>query len=471
MIFLPPKFYAVAAVFLFMCSHTTCNLGARTPNVVIIFADDMGYGDMSSNGHPTIRTPHLDRIAYEGQKWSNFYAAASVCTPSRAGLLTGRYPIRNGMCSAVHQVLFPESTGGLHNSEITIADLLSSAGYSTAMVGKWHLGHLPEFLPTKHGFDEWFGIPYSNDMDLDRPTVTTLNGGKLGLWHTGKHWDEPMSEYWRVPLMQGDQIIKRSPDQSLLTKMYTKRSVDFITNNADKPFFLYLAHSMPHVPLFRSENFVGTSTAGIYGDVIEEIDWSVGQIIQTLESLEISEHTLVVFTSDNGPWLQFRTQGGSAGLLRGGKGTTWEGGMREPAIFWWPQSIEPKIVHGIGSTLDLMATICSLANIDLPAKIEDSVDLSNTLLLGQDSPRNEMIYYRHQTIEAIRLGAYKGHFDREASDRGEIKLKAIYNIDMDPAEAFNLWERYPDIAVALRSRYLEHRRSIIPVVDQLARRK
>ena len=271
--------------------------------------------------------------------------------------------------------------------------------------------------------------------------------------------------------MQGDQIIKRSPDQSLLTKMYTKRSVDFITNNADKPFFLYLAHSMPHVPLFRSESFVGTSTAGIYGDVIEEIDWSVGQIIQTLESLEISEHTLVVFTSDNGPWLQFRTQGGSAGLLRGGKGTTWEGGMREPAIFWWPQSIEPKIVHGIGSTLDLMATICSLANIDLPAKIEDSVDLSNTLLLGQDSPRNEMIYYRHQTIEAIRLGAYKGHFDREASDRGEIKLKAIYNIDMDPAEAFNLWERYPDIAVALRSRYLEHRRSIIPVVDQLARRK
>ena len=471
MILLTTRFYIVAAVFLFICSNTTCNVAARTPNVVIIFADDMGYGDMSSNGHPTIRTPHLDRIAYEGQKWSNFYAAASVCTPSRAGLLTGRYPIRNGMCSAVHQVLFPESTGGLPSSEITIADLLNAAGYSTAMVGKWHLGHLPEFLPAKHGFDEWFGIPYSNDMDLDRPTVTALNDGKLGLWHTGKHWDEPMSEYWGVPLMQGDKIIKRSPDQSLLTQMYTKRSIDFIKKNADKPFFLYIAHSMPHVPLFRSENFVGTSTAGIYGDVIEEIDWSVGQIIETLDSLEISEHTLVIFTSDNGPWLQFRTQGGSAGLLRGGKGTTWEGGMRVPAIFWWPESIEPKIVHGIGSTIDLMATICSLANVDLPKKIEDSLDLSNTLLLGQESQRNEMIYYRRQTIEAIRLGAFKGHFDRKASGRDEIKLKAIYNLDMDPAEAFNLRDRYPDIAEALCSRYQEHKSSIIPVVDQLARRK
>ena len=471
MIFLSLRFYTVVAVLLFFCFYSSCNLTARTPNVVIIFADDMGYGDMSNNGHPSIRTPYLDRIAYEGQKWSNFYVAAPVCTPSRAALLTGRYPIRNGMCSSVSQVLFPESTGGLPESEITIADLLSGEGYATAMVGKWHLGHLPEFLPTKHGFDNWFGIPYSNDMDLDRKTVTALNGGELGLWHTGKHWDDPKSEYWRVPLMNGDKIIKRSPDQSLLTKMYTEHSVEFIKDNADKPFFLYLAHSMPHVPLFRSEKFIGRSTAGIYGDVIEEIDWSVGQIIKTLELLEISEHTLVVFTSDNGPWLPFQTQGGSAGLLRGGKGTTWEGGMREPAIFWWPQNIEPKIVHGIGSTLDLIATICSLANIDLPTKIEDSLDLSNTLLHGQESPRNEMIYYRRQTVEAIRLGSFKGHFDHDSSNKGEIKLKAIYNLDEDPAEAFNVKESYPDIALALCSKYLEHKSSITPVVDQLALRK
>lgn len=447
-----------------------CGEESRQPNIVIIVADDMGYGDMSCNGHPTIRTPHLDRMASGGQKWTNFYAAASVCTPSRAGLLTGRYPIRNGMCSSVYQVLFPDSTGGLPANEITIAELLRDVGYRTAMVGKWHLGHLPEYLPIQHGFDSWFGIPYSNDMDMDRDTVKELNGGSLGEWHTGQHWNEPKSEYWRVPLMAGGQVLERGPDQRQLTQIYTQKSVEFIKENAGQPFFLYLAHSMPHVPLFRSKEFLGSSTAGIYGDVIEELDWSVGEVLKALQACGIDEDTLVLFTSDNGPWLQFKTQGGSAGPLRGGKGTTWDGGMRVPAIFWWPGTIEAAVIHGIGSTLDLMATIASVVDVELPLCAEDSFDLTETLFNGGLSSRDDMIFYRHQTIEAIRRGRFKGHFDRTASNRGEIQLCALYDLNEDPAERYDLAGMYPEQVSALTELYRTHRAGIVPAVDQLARR-
>lgn len=461
----------LSVLFCFFGVHL--NLWASPkPNIIVIFADDMGYGDMSNNGHPTIRTPNLDRMAYEGQKWTSFYVPASVCTPSRAGLLTGRYPIRNGMCSDVFWVLFPESTGGLPQSETTLPEVLKEAGYATAMVGKWHLGHLPEFLPEQHGFDSWYGIPYSNDMNLDRPVAEALNGGPLGKWHTGPHWEAPRSEYWQVPLMQGETILKYGPDQSQLTKTYTEKSVNFIKASKDKekPFFLYLAHSLPHVPLFRSKAFEGLSTAGLYGDVIEEIDASVGTIMETLKSLDIEKETLVVFTSDNGPWLQFKTQGGIAGPLRNGKGTTWEGGMRVPTIFWWPEMIAPRIVHGTGSTLDFMATFSQLAGIDLPPHIEDSYDLSAVLLKGQASPRSDLVYYRGTRIQAIRLNGFKAHFERIEAVANPPMVTALYNLDLDPGENFNVMEKYPAIVKAMQTFHIKHTNSIVTAEDQLAKR-
>ncbi|MBN1909133.1 MAG: sulfatase, partial [Pirellulales bacterium] len=262
------------------------------PNVVIFFADDLGYGDLGCYGHPTISTPNLDRMAAEGQRWTQFYVAASMCTPSRAGLLTGRLPIRSGMCSLKRHVLYPNSAGGLPADEITLAEALKDAGYTTGMVGKWHLGHLPKYLPTTQGFDSFFGLPYSNDM---RPTT----------------------------LMRGTEVIENPADQNTLTKRYTKEAIQFIEKNRDKPFFLYFAHTFPHTPLHRSEKFADRSRRGLFGDVVEELDDSVGQVLDTLRRLGLDKRTLVVFTSDNGPWLPRKLDGGSAGLLRGGKGSTW----------------------------------------------------------------------------------------------------------------------------------------------------
>ncbi|MEM7384614.1 MAG: sulfatase, partial [Verrucomicrobiota bacterium] len=343
---------------------------AKKPNFVVIFCDDLGYGDLGCFGHPSIHTPHLDRMAAEGQKWTQFYAAACVCTPSRAGLLTGRLPIRNGMCSSKRRVLFPDSAGGLPASEITIAEALKEQGYATGMSGKWHLGHLPEFLPTQHGFDQYLGIPYSNDMDR----VASAPRGREAFW-------KPKSAYWNVPMIEGTAEIERAPDQTQLTKRYTERAVKYINEYKDRPFFVYLAHSMPHIPLFASDDFDGRSRAGLYGDVIEEIDWSVGQVMKTLQDLKLADNTLVVFTSDNGPWLPFKTHGGSAGLLRDGKGSTWEGGMREPTIFWWPGNVVPKTQPEQGATLDLLPTFLHLAGGELPKdRVFDGRDLSPALL-------------------------------------------------------------------------------------------
>ncbi len=294
----------------------------RPPNFVVIFADDLGYGDLGVYGHPTISTPNLDRMAAEGMRFTQFYVAASVCTPSRAGLITGRLPVRSGMASSKSRVLFPDSTGGLPDSEITIAELLKRKNYATAAVGKWHLGHLPQYLPTQHGFDSYFGIPYSNDMDKVQPAPP-----RHELWG-----EASKSEYFNVPLVRNEDEIERPAYQPTLTKRYTEEALAFIRKNREKPFFLYMPHTMVHVPLFRSEEFKGVSRRGLYGDAVEEIDWSVGRILDTLHELNLDENTLVVFTSDNGPWLTFDEQGGSAGLLRMGKGSTWEGGMREPGI-------------------------------------------------------------------------------------------------------------------------------------------
>lgn len=404
----------------------------QRPNFVIIFADDLGYGDLACFGHPTIKTPHLDRMAREGQKWTSFYSAANVCTPSRAGLLTGRLPVRSGMASSKRRVLFPDSAEGLPVSEITIARALKEKNYQTAAIGKWHLGHLPQYLPTSHGFDSYFGIPYSNDMDRVR---TAPRGRQAFL--------TPKSEYWNVPLMENEKVVERPADQTTITKRYTERAVKIINESNGKPFFIYLAHSLPHVPLFTSKEFEGISRRGLYGDVIEEIDWSVGQVLNTIRQNNLSKNTIVVFTSDNGPWLTYNQQGGSSGLLRDGKGSTWEGGMREPTVFWGPNFVKPAIVQDMGSTLDLFPTILSLAGLEVPGdRIYDGFDLSQTLKLKKKSPRNKMFYYHGTELRAARVGSFKIHYKTYTEYRGQKPIvhnpPLMFNLDIDPSEKYPL---------------------------------
>ncbi len=434
----------------------------QPPNFVIIFADDLGYGDLGCFGHPTIRTPNLDRMAQEGIRFTQFYSAAPVCTPSRAALMTGRLPIRNGMCSDRRRVLFPDSGGGIPASEITLAEALKTRGYATACVGKWHLGHLPQFLPTRNGFDEYFGLPYSNDMDrvADR---------KLGR----KIFLEPKVEYWNVPLMRGTQIIEQPADQRTLTRRYTEQAVRFIRENREQPFLLYLPHTMPHVPLFRSSTFAGVSSRGLFGDVVEEIDWSVGQILSTLRELDLHRRTLVWFTSDNGPWLIFGVQGGSAGLLRDGKGSTWEGGMREPTIAWWPGTIPPGIVtQELGTTMDIYVTCLTLAGVPLPQdRVLDGYDLSPVLLGTGRSPRKVVFYYRGRRLMAVRYGPYKAHFITQPAYGGGKAQKhdppLLFHLGHDPSERFDVAKDHPDIVAKIRQIAEEHLSSFEPPPSQL----
>jgi len=430
------------------------------PNFIIIFADDMGYGDIGVFGNPTIKTPNLDRMAYQGQKWTNFYVAAPVSTPSRAALLTGRLPVRTGMSSEKRRVLFPDSNGGLPPSEITLARLLKDHGYRTAAVGKWHLGHKSPFLPTDHGFESYFGIPYSNDMDK----IETTNYFTLA--------DLERYQAYNVPLMRDDRIVERPADQRTITRRYTEEIINKIRSYKKEPFFLYLAHSFPHIPLFRSDEFKDRSAAGIYGDVIEEIDWSVGQILETLKEERIAEKTFVIFTSDNGPWLTYKTHGGSAGLLRGGKGGTFEGGMREPTIFWWPGKIKPGVVMEIGTTMDLLPTFCSLANVRIPNdRIYDGYDISPVIFGTGSNPRDVVYYYRDTEVFAIRKGAYKAHFISQP-EYGSITKTVhdpplLYNLNVDPSEKHDIAAEHPEIIIEIKKILEKHLSTLEPVENQL----
>ena len=432
----------------------------QPPNVILIFMDDMGYGDLSSFGHPTIKTPNIDRLAREGQKWTNFYTASSVCSPSRGALLTGRYPVRLGLGGDRQRVFFPKSIGGLQSNEITIAEMLKEKGYATGIVGKWHLGHLPEFLPTRQGFDYYYGIPYSNDM----------NGVKWGL---ETFFAEPDINMWNVPLMENEEIIERPANQHTITKRYTEKAVEFITENKDNPFFLYLPHTMVHTPLFASKEFLGTSPRGFYGDVMSEVDWSVGQITSTLEKLNIDKNTLVIFTSDNGPWLMMLEQGGSAGLLTDGKGTTWEGGMRVPGLFYMPGTVEPGIITGIGTTLDILPSVAALTGAKVPNdRIIDGVDLSLVLKEKAESPRDHFFYYRKREIYAVRKNEYKAHYVTETcykrdNGRTDHAEPLLFNLDVDPSEKYNHAEDFPEIINDLNELVETHKESVEFVVSEL----
>ena len=439
--------------------------GAARPNLIVIFCDDLGYGDLGSFGHPTIRTPNLDRMAREGQKWTDFYSAASVCTPSRAALLTGRLPVRNGMMSPKSRVLFPDSASGIPAEEVTLAEALRAEGYATACVGKWHLGHLPQFLPTNNGFDSYFGIPYSNDMDQTR-NVSTRDLVKAA-----------RVEYWNVPLLRDQEVVERPANQRTITKRYSEEAVRFIRENRERPFFLYLAHNLPHVPLFASEDFLGTSKRGLYGDVVEEIDHGVGQIMQALTDLGIAERSLVVFTSDNGPWLPYKEHGGSAGLLRDGKGTTWEGGMREPTIFWWPGKLDSGVVMEMGSTLDLFSTFCEIAGAVVPSdRIMDSYDLSPVLFGTGESPRKSMFFYRESKLYAVRQGEFKAHFITKPVYTGRTETEThhdpplLYDLGRDPGEQYDVAHLYPDVMQDMENLVADHRSKMILGEDRLVQR-
>jgi len=445
------KYFCIAAVFVM---SSCVKKETPPPNIVIIFTDDQGYSDVGVFGAKGFKTPHLDAMASEGMKFTDFYVGSSVCSPSRAALLTGSYPQRIG----IPAVLFPERTNtewnpeerrtktGIHQRETTIAEMLKANGYATGVFGKWHLGHHKQFLPLQQGFDEYFGLPYSNDM---RP------GNKKN-----------KQSYPDLPLMDGNQTHRfMEDDQSMLTTEYTEHAVDFIKRNKDKPFFVYLPHSMPHIPLYASEKYNGHSERGIYGDVIEEIDWSVGQINKTLKELDLEENTFVIFTCDNGPWLIFGDHGGSADPLREGKFTTFEGGQRVPCIMKWPRVIpKASVTNEIASTIDLLPTISKITGSKLPENKIDGVDIS-ALLSGKEtkSPRDEFFFYRGWKLEAIRSGKWKMHLPHKysmviKSDSGnvhgrkgiksEIEL-SLFDLSKDMGETTNLAEQYPEVVKSL----------------------
>jgi len=400
-------------------------VNTKLPNFVIIFTDDQGYNDLGCYGSPTIKTPHLDKMAAEGLKFTDFYVAASVCTPSRAALMTGCYPRR----VSLPHVLFPNTRIGINPDEITIAEILKGQGYATMCIGKWHLGHLPPFLPTRHGFAHYFGLPYSNDM---RPETNPRR-------------------YPPLPLIRDENIIEENPDQSRLTERYTDEAIRFISENKGRPFFLYLPHTMPHVPLYVSERFRGKSAGGLYGDVIECIDWSAGQILDTLARLGLADNTLVVFTTDNGPWLQRGKHGGSALPLRAGKGTMYEGGFRVPCIMRWPGRIPAGAVCSeMATTMDLLPTMARLAGTEPPSdRIIDGKDIWPLMAgaAGARSPHEAFYYYTGNNLRAVRSGEWKLVF--EGTRRREVA--ALYNLEADIGETENVIAERPAVAVRLRA--------------------
>lgn len=431
---------------------------SRPPNVVIIFTDDQGYGDVGVYEARGFKTPHLNHLAAEGVRFTDFYVAQPVCSASRAALLTGCYPNRIGITGA----LGPNSTHGIHEREVTLAELCRSKGYATAIFGKWHLGHHPQFLPTRHGFDEYYGTPYSNDMWPLHPDFADLPADS----------EKRKRGYPDLPLFEGEGVVNprvTAQDQAQFTTQFTQRAVEFIGRNKDRPFFLYLAHPMPHVPLFVSERFRGKSQQGLYGDVIMEIDWSVGQVLGALQKHGLDRRTLVIFTSDNGPWLSYGNHAGSAGPLREGKGTTWEGGIRVPCLMRWPGSIPAGAVCSEPAmTIDVFPTIAHLIDAELPERKIDGKDIWPLMsgVAGAQSPHEALWFYYHANdLEAVRAGRWKlvlphryrsltGTPGRDGRPEGYTHPTCgleLYDLERDIGEQRNVAADHPDVVERLQA--------------------
>ncbi|QDT13137.1 sulfatase [Planctomycetes bacterium K23_9] len=431
----------------------------RPPNIVVIFIDDMGYADINPFGGTAYPTPNLDRMADEGRKFTDFVVSSAVCSASRSALLTGCYHRRIGFSGA----LGPKANVGINPNETTIAELCKSVGYSTAAFGKWHLGHHPKFLPTNHGFDQYFGIPYSNDMWPLHPASIEKR----------KKDPDAKIPWAELPMIENTTIVNESVqpnDQRQMTRQFTQRSVAFIKKNVDKPFFLYLPHPMVHVPLYASKEFEGKSGQGIFGDVVMEVDWSVGQILDAVESIGQSENTLVVFTSDNGPWLSYGTHGGKATPLREGKGTMWEGGYREPTIMRWKGKIPAGTTcDKLCSTIDLLPTVAAMIGAKLPPHKIDGHDIQ-PLLIGEPdalSPHEAFYcYYGGGQLQAVRNERFKLMFPHKyrslqgaetRADGFPVPYKmmmadfALYDLDTDVSETTDVKEKYPEVVKELQA--------------------
>lgn len=446
------------------------------PNFVYIMTDDQGYGDLGVQGHPYIRTPNIDRMAREGVRLTDFYAQP-FCGPSRAALMTGSYPARVSM-SFNH---LPRAKTGIHPNEITLAELLKTRGYRTTLIGKWHLGDAPEFLPTRHGFDSYLGIPYSNDMwpyhpkTIERPDederMRAARKRALYTGFDGQGQTYPLNWFPNLPLIENEETVELNPRQEKLTALYTDRAIEFIRDSGDQPFFVYLAHAMPHAPLFRSRKSEGRSMRGRYGDVIEEIDENVGRILATLMELGLDEKTLVVFTSDNGPWVQYGFDAGSAGPLRGSKGTNYEGGVRVPLIARWPGQIPAGLVSSeIAANIDILPTFAELADARVPQdRTIDGRSIWNLLSKADaKSPSNTYYYYaggmrylaadgppeNDPRLEAVREGSWKLWVATVGEDH-DVEARELYNLHEDVGEKLDYAAKHPEIVERLRKKAQE----------------
>jgi arylsulfatase A len=428
----------------------------RPPNVVVIFIDDMGYADIGPFGAKSYETPHLDRMAAEGMKFTDFVVSSAVCSASRVALMTGCYHRRVGIAGA----LGPSSNIGINANEVTLAEICKQKGYATAIFGKWHLGHHEKFLPLQHGFDEYFGLPYSNDMWPYHPEVMHLP------------MEERLKRWPHLPLVEGNKVINpqvTGDDQTQLTTQYTEHAVDFINRNKQRPFFLYVPHSMVHVPLYVSDKFKGKSKAGLFGDVVMEVDWSVGEILGAIKKNGLDEHTLVIFTSDNGPWLSYGDHAGSAGPLREGKGTEFEGGIREPTLMRWPGKISAGTTcDELASTIDILPTVAALIGAELPAHKIDGLDIRK-LMFGEPGARSPheafYCYYGANELQAVRDRQWKLYFPHTyrtlagrpgGTDGKPVPYSSaktgleLYDLKSDVGETTNVAAQHPEIVERLQ---------------------
>jgi arylsulfatase A len=428
----------------------------RPPNFVIIFIDDMGYADIGPFGAKGYETPHIDRLAAEGRRFTDFYVSQPVCSASRASLITGCYNVRVGINSA----LGPRAKHGINADEMTIAEVCKQKGYATACFGKWHLGHHPKFLPTHHGFDEYFGLPYSNDMWPYHPGVAHLP------------MEKRLERWPYLPLIDGTTITNSNvtdKEQKMLTTWYTQRAVDFIDRNQDRPFLLYVPHSMVHVPLHVSQKFAGKTKRGLFGDVVSEVDWSVGEIVGAVRRHHLEGNTLVIFTTDNGPWLCYGTHAGSADPLREGKGTTFDGGCRVPTVMWWPGHVPAGTVcHVPAMTIDILPTIAHLIGAKLPTHKIDGQDIGPLIMgePGATSPHQAYFFYWGNALEAVRMGRWKLHFPHAYRtlagkkggtggipvpyEKARIDL-ALFDLENDIAETTDVKDQHPDIVKTMEA--------------------